>query len=51
VAAAGAVAATDAGDRTTHLSADDIDAEEEELEMEKDADIDLIEGPNTTTIT
>ncbi len=49
--AAGAVAATDAGDRTTHLSADDIDAEEEELEMEQDADIDLIEGPNTTTIT
>jgi hypothetical protein len=39
------------GDRTTHLSADDVEAEEEELEMEKEADIDFIEGPSTTTIT
>lgn len=41
----------DAGDRATHLSADDVEAEEEELEMEKAADIDLIEGPASTTIT
>ncbi len=40
-----------AADRSSHLSADDIEAEEEELEMEKEADIDIIEGPTTTTIT
>ena len=38
-------------DRTTRLSANDVDAEEEELEMEKEADVDFIEGPSTTTIT
>jgi len=38
-------------DRTTRLSADDVEAEEEELEMEKEADVDFIEGPSTTTIT
>ena len=38
-------------DRTTQLSADDVEAEEEELEMEKEADVDFIEGPSTTTIT
>jgi len=54
VAAAGGAAVSaqpDAGDRTTRLSADDVEAEEEELEMEKEADIDFMEGPSTTTIT
>ena len=41
----------DVGDRTAHLSADDVEAEEEELEMEEAADIDLTEGPTSTTIT
>ncbi len=53
-AAAAALPAAAGGeevDRSSRLSADDIEAEEEELEMEKAADIDLIEGPTTTTIT
>jgi len=54
-AATGAAPITDAVpaqvDRTTQLSADDVEAEEEELEMEKEADVDFIEGSSTTTIT
>jgi hypothetical protein len=53
--AAGAAPTTDdvpaQVDRTTRLSADDIEAEEEELEMEKEADVDFIEGPSSSTIT